>query len=60
MLAIFAVVALIWILKVPNIQVSDFGYLWAHANGALHGQPLYVKNTDYFAVNGFCNYSIDY
>ncbi|AKP68074.1 hypothetical protein [Companilactobacillus ginsenosidimutans] len=49
LLAIFAVVGIMWINFVPNTQLSDFGGFWSHAKDVLDGKKIYHFDNDYFA-----------
>ncbi|MFH5810834.1 hypothetical protein [Companilactobacillus sp. FL22-1] len=49
LLAIFTIVALIWLRLVPQTQVSDFGAFWGNAPAALKGKPIFTHDNDYFA-----------
>jgi len=49
MLAIFAIVATIWVVSVPNVQISDFGNFWTRVPGFLQGDKLYQTDNDYFS-----------
>ncbi len=49
LLMIFTIVALMWVLNVPNIQWSDFGNFWSRAPGYFKGDKLYYSEEDYFA-----------
>ncbi|CAJ1181341.1 hypothetical protein CPR19092_LGOLGGFK_00531 [Companilactobacillus paralimentarius] len=49
MLAIFFVVAIIWLKVVPKTQISDFGEFWNTAPRALAGGKIFSYDNDYFA-----------
>jgi len=49
MLAIFFVIALIWLKITPDAQISDFGAFWSKAPDALNGKAIYAYDNDYFA-----------
>ncbi|USQ69359.1 glycosyltransferase family 39 protein [Companilactobacillus allii] len=62
MLLAFSITALVWILNVPNAQISDFGNFWTRAPGFLDGYKLYETDNDYFSKyayqSGFMVYII--
>lgn len=62
MLIAFSITALLWILNVPNEQISDFGNFWTRAPGFLDGYKLYETDNDYFSKyayqSGFMVYII--
>ncbi|WP_125762328.1 hypothetical protein [Companilactobacillus hulinensis] len=49
LIAIFAIIAIIWINLVPKAQISDFGAFWGNAPAALSGKAIYSTDNDYFA-----------
>lgn len=49
LLAIFMIVALIWLKVVPQTQISDFGEFWNVAPRALLGEKIFSYDNDYFA-----------
>ncbi|WP_025023063.1 glycosyltransferase family 39 protein [Companilactobacillus nodensis] len=49
LIAIFAIVAIIWIKLVPQTQFSDFKAFWHNAPRALSGKSIYQMDNDYFA-----------
>lgn len=49
LVAIFAIVAIIWINIVPSAQVSDFNAFWTYSSKALSGKPITLTDNDYFA-----------
>lgn len=49
LLALFAVMAILWINFVPPEQVSDFHKFWFTAPDALKGKAIYQFDNDYFA-----------
>ncbi len=49
MLLAFGIVALMWVLNVPNQQLSDFGNFWSRAPGFFNGDKLYNTDNDYFS-----------
>lgn len=49
MILIFTITALIWISKVPSVQLSDFGNFWDRLLNYKIGDPLYQTDNDYFS-----------
>ncbi|APX72113.1 hypothetical protein M5C72_02930 [Companilactobacillus allii] len=49
LIAIFAIVAIIWINVVPSTQISDFSAFWQYSAKALSGKPITITDNDYFA-----------
>lgn len=49
MIGLFMIVATVWILNVPNNQISDFGNFWTRVPGFLVGDKLYETDNDYFS-----------
>lgn len=49
MILIFTITALIWISKVPAVQLSDFGNFWDRLLDYKIGDPLYQTDNDYFS-----------
>lgn len=49
MLMIFTITALLWISKVPSVQLSDFGNFWDRLLNYKVGDPLYQTDNDYFS-----------
>jgi len=49
LLLIFLTIGTIWILNVPNNQISDFGNFWSRVPGFLVGDKLYQTDNDYFS-----------
>jgi len=49
MLLIFMITALLWISKVPSVQLSDFGNFWDRLLNYKLGDPLYQTDNDYFS-----------
>jgi len=49
LLLIFIMIGTIWILNVPNNQISDFGNFWSRVPGFLVGDKLYQTDNDYFS-----------
>lgn len=43
------IIGIVWILNVPNNQISDFGNFWSRVPGFLVGDKLYQTDNDYFS-----------